>query len=347
LQSDGEDAFDAALRRPSTSSDPFYTEARTNQIQEFAVFGESDINLTSRLTAIVGARWFRFRVRVDSDVAQSRGNRNFDDVATYSAFSPKLTLQYRWSDRTLIYAQAAEGYRAGGFNTSGLIGQPFDRTFNSPARRYDPDELWNFETGLKTTFFQERLQLRAAVFYAYWRDIQTDQFLNSGLPYTANAGDGANAGLEVEATAKPAPNWQVRFAGLIDDPHLVRASPAFASRIDAGIPGVPSSSANVGVTYTRALSRSRTLQIDGQVAYVGASHLTFDAQHLLTQGDYFNTGLSLAIQGRRLRTTLFVDNALDGRGNTFAFGDPFRIRRSMEATPLRPRTIGVRLGAAF
>ena len=89
------------------------------------------------------------------------------------------------------------------------------------------------------------------------------------------------------------------------------------------------------------------MEVNGQLAYVGRSHLTFDAQHLLTQGDYVNTNLSAAIQGPILRATLFIDNVADERGNTFAFGDPFRIRRSVEATPLRPRTVGMRVSAAF
>jgi len=151
----------------------------------------------------------------------------------------------------------------------------------------------------------------------------------------------------VEATAKLTPAWELRFAGLVDSPHLTQASPAFASRIDAGLPGVPSSQASLGAAYTRPLSAGRTLKIDAQAGYVGRSHLTFDAQHLLTQGGYVSTSAQAAVQGKTLRASVFIDNIFDSRGDTFAFGDPFRIRRSVESTPMQPRTVGMRLGAAF
>jgi hypothetical protein len=36
--------------------------------------------------------------------------------------------------------------------------------------------------------------LRTALFHDVWTDIQTDQYLSSGLSYTANVGDGRNTG---------------------------------------------------------------------------------------------------------------------------------------------------------
>lgn len=343
--SKGETALDALLRRPVKNPSPFYTEARIDQVDELALFGELTWAFTPRLSMTAGARWFDFRFHTTSSVSQARGDRDFEAKGAGSGFSPKLSVQYRLYDRATVYAQVAKGYRAGGFNTSGLIGQNFDRRINNPARRYDPDELWSLETGAKMTFWRERLQLRMAVFYALWRNIQTDQFLPSGLPYTANAGNGVNGGLELEATMRPRAHWEVRLAGLIDNPHLTEASPAFASRTDAGLPGVPSGSGSFGVSFDRPLVSGRTLRVETAIGYVGQSHLTFDAQHLYTMGGYANANLSLALDGPRARTTLFIDNVFDGQGNTFAFGDPFRINRSVEATPLRPRTVGIRLAA--
>ena len=103
---------------------------------------------------------------------------------------------------------------------------------------------------------------------------------------------------------------------------------------------MPSGSASLGATYTLPLSDGRKLQIDGQAGYVGRSHLTFDAQHLLTQGDYISTSAQAALQGKTLRTSLFIDNLFDSRGDTFAFGRslPYpAIRRGGDADAAKDR----------
>jgi hypothetical protein len=44
---------------------------------------------------------------------------------------------------------------------------------------------------------------------------------------------------------------------------------------------------------------------------------------------------------------VFVSNPLDDRSDTFAYGNPFTFGQVQQSTPQRPRTIGLRLGAAF
>ena len=44
-----------------------------------------------------------------------------------------------------------QGYRTGGFNTTGRITQQFNAgaTGNQPNRQYRPDHLWSYEAGAK------------------------------------------------------------------------------------------------------------------------------------------------------------------------------------------------------
>ena len=44
---------------------------------------------------------------------------------------------------------------------------------------------------------------------------------------------------------------------------------------------------------------------------------------------------------------LFVRAPLTGLGDTFAYGNPFTLRRSHQITPLRPRTAGLELTRSF
>ena len=44
---------------------------------------------------------------------------------------------------------------------------------------------------------------------------------------------------------------------------------------------------------------------------------------------------------------LRIDNALEVRGDSFAFGNPFSIRTTDQYVPLRPRTITISIGKAW
>ena len=57
--------------------------------------------------------------------------------------------------------------------------------------------------------------------------------------------------------------------------------------------------------------------------------------------------MSAAIVARRWSLTAFVLNPADATGDTFAYGNPFTFGHVRQVTPLRPRTVGLRLAAGF
>ena len=64
-------------------------------------------------------------------------------------------------------------------------------------------------------------------------------------------------------------------------------------------------------------------------------------------GGYASTRVAAAIGAEGWRASAYVDNATDEAGNTFAYGNPFSRARASQATPLRPRTFGLRLERSF
>lgn len=320
-----------------------YHETRRDDLDEAAVFGEASYDLTPRLTAIVGARLYSFRYRTVSEVEQSGVLRSFDGTGHTAGLSPKLSLAYRVDDRYNFYAQITQGHRTGGFNTAGPVDQVFTGSIGQPAREYAPDTLWNYEIGGKARLWDGRVQARVAVFMARWKDIQSDQFLPSGLAYAVNVGDGANKGVELEANWQATEHLVIRANALLADPEITRPSPEFNSRGDAGLPGVPAASANLNAQWRRPLWRNIEVVAGGNIAYVGASRLTFDARRRYRMGDYVDGRISAGLQAEHWSAMAFVDNPFDSEANTFSFGDPFRLPEALATTPLRPRTIGLTL----
>ena len=320
-----------------------YSELRSDRLDEVAVFGEVTQDLTPRLSVTLGARYYDAAYSVGSRVDQQETERLFSGNGGANGFSPKLALAYQMDGPWNLYAQISQGHRAGGFNTAGPEGQEFTAAVGMPGREYGSDSLWNYEAGAKGFLFDGRMRMRIALFTARWKNIQSDQYLPSGLAYAVNVGDGANTGLEIETTWRPTDSLEIRGNALFAEPEITKPSAAFNSRGDAGLPGVPAVSANLAASWRRPLWRDVELVADGNVAYVGASRLTFDAERRSRMGDYMTGRISAGVEGSWWSATAFVDNPFDTEANTFSFGDPFRLPEGLAMTPLRPRTIGLTL----
>ena len=64
------------------------------------------------------------------------------------------------------YGSISRGYKAGGFNIDG--------TLPANLREYEPEVLWNFETGVKARTEDGRLSIRGSVFHMQRDDVQID-----------------------------------------------------------------------------------------------------------------------------------------------------------------------------
>jgi outer membrane receptor protein involved in Fe transport len=337
-----------ALTRLADAPVQAFGETRRDTLDEAALYGEATLPIGRSLSATLGGRLFTSKTRVTSQATALTGLiAPFSGALESSGFAPKLVLSYTLSPSALVYVQAAEGYRAGGFNTTGPPGQVFSANGQAePHRRYDGDELWSLEAGGKVSLLDGRLRLRAAAFQVSWKDIQSDELLPSGLPFTANIGDGRNLGLEFEGSYRLA-RLQLAANLLFNAPELEKANPAFPVRKDVSLAGVPHRVGGVTAHYDWPLGADLTLELDGRYAYVGHSRLTFDATTAPLMGGYATGRLAIGLATPRWRTTLALDNPTNERGDTFAYGNPFSLRSTDQVTPLRPRTISLGVRVAY
>ncbi len=324
---------------------PLSVYRRRDRLSEAAAYAEFSYDITPRWALTVGGRAFATRLSTYADgfdltpaVRDSAAGQLKD-----AGFAPKVRLSYDVAAGFVAYAQVQEGYRSGGFDVPALP-QPAP---NPGVQRYRPDKLWNSEIGADLTLFDHTLVLRGALFHADWKSLQTDQYLSSGLPMTVNIGDGANTGLEASLVWKPDTHFQARATALIEDPQLTRAGNVFPATRNSGLPGVPDRMASADLSYSWTPWSGVRAQVSGQYSYVGRSSLTFDRGPINAMGGYGVARLAASLATRRWSLEAYVENLDDNRGNTFAFGNPFSRELGSQATPPRPRTVGVALGWGF
>ena len=180
---------------PYALPEQFRTVMDTRHLtHSYALFGQVEWRFTEQLELILGARYteeekeYQRRVSyniarvpsVDSLVSVGRINptngqpalryQRADSTtplrADWDNFSWKVGLNYHLTDRTMLYGSVSTGFKGGTFSGSSLI---LPEALAEPA---DPELLTAIEIGLKTTLWDGRLRLNAAVFHYDYEDLQ-------------------------------------------------------------------------------------------------------------------------------------------------------------------------------
>ncbi|MGB8972764.1 MAG: TonB-dependent receptor, partial [Pseudomonas capeferrum] len=137
------------------------------------------------------------------------------DLNQYS-FSPSglLGVSYRFNDQVLGYATLTHGEKSGGINlTVGAAPR-----LGTDSLLVGTERVNNAEVGVKSTLFDDRLQLNANLFWAEVHGYQANVYDQvNRVQYLANAGRVRSRGLEFEATALPVRGLTVNFNGSWND----------------------------------------------------------------------------------------------------------------------------------
>ena len=159
---------------PLAPTDYWYYNKYNNTVKQLAFFGEMSYDLTDKWSVTGGARWFEY----DRDMfdlyqvpfglpAESDPDANgLRSVSTDSDTTFKFATDYHLNPDVMVYALYSEGFRLGGDNSPRAAA-----TGEVPAT-YGPDSLSNYEAGIKSQWFENRLLLNASVFLMEWEDIQ-------------------------------------------------------------------------------------------------------------------------------------------------------------------------------
>jgi iron complex outermembrane receptor protein len=195
------------------------TELANNEVYDFissdyrantgAIFGQVEAPLRTGTSFVTG-------LRVEQRNARYDDTRDAHFSPDYTMLGGAATLQHDLSERVRGYLTASRGFKGGGFNPGPSV--PESR------RQYDPEYLWNFETGVKGQFFDKRLETNVAVFHNLRRDqqlkfaIQDDPSDPLSFTYvTDSSGRGQSTGLEVEGNYRLLPWWNLFGSGTLMD----------------------------------------------------------------------------------------------------------------------------------
>jgi iron complex outermembrane recepter protein len=178
-----------ALPFPFGANLPFYiTIDGTARTRALAAFGEVRWRPTDALTLTLGGRYsderrsaaYRYEINFGAPFVA-----NPDLADTFNAFTPRAVINYALNDDVNIYASVTRGFKSGGFNLLAI--QP----------GFEPETLWSYEGGVKTSFDGGRGFINATVFYTDYKNVQVQQIVNLQSVLT-NAAAATIKGAELE-----------------------------------------------------------------------------------------------------------------------------------------------------
>jgi iron complex outermembrane recepter protein len=279
-------------------------------------------------------------------------------VTEFRPVTPQFNLEYQASQRDLIYATIAKGFRIGGINTP----LPSQCGAGSVPSSYAPDSVWSYEVGTKSEFLQDRLRIAASAFYLRWNGIQEHEVPPCGFGFIANAGNAIGKGLDfaLDGTLTDSITLGVAFESLdvrytqtvMEDGKIIVDRGA----VVGGVPHVPSPwSGTAFIRYQQPISGE--LDLFARADDIFHSHnpgpfseldpRSISYSPLFTADPAFNQlNLKLGVSSPRSELKLFVDNATNSRP-LLQRGADSGTSTLIYAYTLRPRTWGLALNWKF
>lgn len=193
-------------------NEPFIRLNWDIKIEELAAFADiSRQFFDNKLEVSVGGRYYRFKTKGTS---LNQGNlielTNFAPPGSglqilnqadrvEDGFNPKASITWRPVRSIMAYAAVSRGFRLGGVQ-SGWSG--FGAT-EPPPQYVESDWLWNYEAGLRTSWWDNRLHLDVSAYHLDWKNAQfTHSDPTRGAFFTDNIGavkgDGIEGAIQIE-----------------------------------------------------------------------------------------------------------------------------------------------------
>jgi outer membrane receptor protein involved in Fe transport len=341
-------AVNAGTETPA-SGFPTLAEARlVSTFEELALFANATWHITPRFELSLGGRISEN----DQDASQVvdgilvGGLTTFDDVSSSeSPFTYSVSPRFEFTDDMSVYARVATGYRPGGPNVLPAGAPP-----GTPGS-YDSDSLTSYEIGLKTATPDGRFSFDVAAYYLDWEDIQLFAIVNN-VGLNANGGTAVSQGLEFTATARTDVGLSFSLNGAYTDAYLTQdTDPIVGGLDDDPLPWVPELALGLSADYEWAVFGDSMAYVGGQVAYTGDRTADFSTRATdgsIREADSYTTvDVRAGIDMGRWSIEFFGKNVTDERGINDIIPEGTYPNGAVGIGAIRPRTIGLSIGARF
>ncbi|ACT57826.1 TonB-dependent receptor [Hirschia baltica] len=307
------------------------------------VFAQAEYQFTDKFSVQAGLRYTQEEKDVDVTYiipALSRGISNcsviektcpvdYSDKKEWNVVTPKVAMEYKATDNSLLYASYNRGFRSGGYNfrlTDPAVFLQLNQTINNGNYYFDKETLDSFEVGYKYESNDGRVLLNSAVFFNQAEDMQRE--INVSSPtgvsqFIYNTADAEMKGLELEGRFAVTDNFLITGnVGYIDAKYTDIRFPISAvsvtdlatavvqdSDYDLELPRTPELTYGLGFVWDQSLGNAGSLVTSANFmhrdenAYTDSNAGYFNAADMVNFDITWNTpkdGISISLYGKNM-----------------------------------------------
>ena len=326
----------------------FHVKAKS---QSSALFGQFTWNFDDKLSATVGARYSEDSKDVLYD---SRNSAPFKlGVApfvqpvsrSWDSFDPMVSVSYKIAPDIMAYASWTSGYKVGAF-------QFFVTSALTADQVAAPEKAQNFEAGIKSTLFDRRLRLNAAIFHTDYEDLQLLRLVPAPPPVQSlivigNAANSKIDGVEVEGQAllndQVSLDFSYAYLNARFDKYIFRPGQDFSGN---RMPRAPENTFSVAVNYDKDIGLGR---LNARLAYAWRSEIFFESDNNTidinsSEGSLGLVDGSASYKFKTWTVGVWGRNLTDERYRRQALNSTGSAQRNIWS---EPRTFGLKVGYDF
>ncbi len=363
-----------------TTSGPLFTAAITQQdVETPAVFGAAYFDFTDKLTLSAEARYQWDKIQQTPKVGTSGAPITTPIILknTFTAFSPRVSLDYKYAANSTIYLLYSRGTRPGGFN-AGLVTSSqatldaLRLVVPNAGINFDQEVLENWEAGVKSTWLNGRARTTLTVYSDKWLNGQVANNVPVNvngvanlIGLTVNNGIAQLDGMEFEGQLRATEKLtlsgtfgyndsKIKSYGLglgnCSDCNVVYGS--FAGAIGRRLPTVPQTTYTLSGEYNSAFDNGLKWFARADYQVQGSKYTDFSGAAKV--GDKTNLNARFGIRGEKWSAELFGTNLMDDDTvqagllgvDVFTFLAPPN-KNEMRFSPGLPRMGGIRVTYDF
>lgn len=221
------------------AGDPSANSTRTTS-DSYSVFAEGDLALMDdKLVLTAGARYINetkklavvaYGVAGDLDTLSLGPNAGGSTNSSKNIY--RLAARYHFSDDVMGYVTTSTGFRSGGLSPRALDPEQL-------STGYAPEEITNYEAGLRTTLLDGAMTFNITAFQMDYEDMQIELAIASDTPpgtqnFVVNAGAATIQGVELDFSWMVTDMWQLSGnLGTLDSEYDDLFVPLYGTAYDA------------------------------------------------------------------------------------------------------------------
>lgn len=247
-----------------------------NTTTSLAAYSQLDWQLNDQWTLTYGIRWSKDEKEITQDTQDLLGTGFPTGVPLilpefaapvkgkedWSEVTHKASVSYHFNKDALVYFTYSEGFKSGAFPSQTNLA-------SNATQTVDPEIVENFELGLKSSWFDNRLQFNLSYYQMDYDNLQVFE-LTPTLLLVLNNAQATSKGFEASVTAAPTENLLISAnfnSGEARYEEFITATGA--NRADKTLPYSSDESGTLDIDYSLPLSAGNTLDFNLNYAWKG------------------------------------------------------------------------------